>query len=105
MLKQTLKRKSAVSSSRIIASRPYPLTRPDGYMSAQIQACDRNPFVGNDMYQGTAGEYVGAGRSYLAYSGRFFVDEMKGRLSHEMAVSFFPNWLGTNANTPRRIER
>ena len=31
--------------------------------------------------------------SYIAYSGRFFVDEAKRSLSHEIAVSFFPNWL------------
>ena len=72
----------------------YILYTPDGYMSAQIQVRDRSPFVGNDMYQGTAAEYLAAGRSYLAYSGRFFVDEAGGRLSHEVAVSLFPNWSG-----------
>ncbi|WP_211274029.1 lipocalin-like domain-containing protein [Neoasaia chiangmaiensis] len=70
------------------------LYTPDGYMSVQLQARDRDPFLTDDMYRGTAAEYFAAGRSYLAYSGRFFIDEGKGRLSHEMAVSLFPNWFG-----------
>jgi len=47
-----------------------------------------------DLLRGSHEEYVAAGSSYIAYSGRFFVDEVKRSLSHEMAVSFFPNWLG-----------
>ena len=46
------------------------------------------------LIRGSPEEYVAAGSSYIAYSGRFFVDEVKRSLSHEMAVSFFPNWLG-----------
>jgi hypothetical protein len=47
-----------------------------------------------DLFRGSPEEYVAAGSSYIAYSGRFFVDEAKRSLSHEMAVSFFPNWVG-----------
>jgi hypothetical protein len=67
---------------------------PDGYMSAQLQKSARSAFVGGDMYLGEPAEYVEAGRTYIAYSGRFFVDEKSGTISHEMAVSFFPNWTG-----------
>jgi hypothetical protein len=42
----------------------------------------------------TAAEYAAAGSSYIAYSARFFFDEEKKSLSHKMAVSFFPNWIG-----------
>ncbi|AHI65914.1 lipocalin-like domain-containing protein [Burkholderia thailandensis] len=66
----------------------------DGYMSAQLQARTRAPFSGDDPYRGTPAEYARAGRTYLAYAGRFFVDEATCALSHEMAVSLFPNWLG-----------
>ncbi len=52
------------------------------------------PFADEDLLHATPDEYAAAGRSYVAYSGRFFVDERKKSLSHEMAVSFFPNWLG-----------
>ena len=64
------------------------LYTPDGYVSAQLQRPERPPL------HATPEEYAAAGRSYIAYSGRFFVDEAKRSLSHEMAVSLFPNWLG-----------
>jgi hypothetical protein len=70
------------------------LYTPDGYMSAQLQRAERPPFADGDFLRATPEEYAAAGRSYIAYSGRFFVDETKKSLSHEMAVSFFPNWSG-----------
>jgi hypothetical protein len=70
------------------------LYTPDGYMSAQLQGPARAPFEAGDLLRGSPEEYVAAGSSYVAYSGRFFVDEVKRSLSHEVAVSFFPNWLG-----------
>jgi hypothetical protein len=70
------------------------LYTPDGYMSAQLQRPDRQAFADGDLLRATPEEYAAAGSSYIAYSGRFFVDEAKMSLSHEMAVSFFPNWLG-----------
>jgi Lipocalin-like domain len=69
------------------------LYTPDGYMSAQLQRPERLPFAGGDLSRATPNEYSAAGSSYIAYSGRFFV-EAENILSHEMAVSFFPNWLG-----------
>ena len=70
------------------------LYTPDGYMSAQLQRSERPAFADGDLLRATPEEYAAAGRSYVAYSGRFFVDEGKRSLSHEMAVSFFPNWFG-----------
>ena len=63
-------------------------------MSAQLQRPERPPFAEGDLLRATPEEYAAAGSSYIAYSGRFFVDEAKKSLSHEMAVSFFPNWVG-----------
>ena len=63
-------------------------------MSAQLQRPERPPFAEGDLLRATPEEYAAAGSSYVAYSGRFFVDEGKKSLSHEMAVSFFPNWVG-----------
>ena len=70
------------------------LYTPDGYVSAQLQHPERPAFADGDILRATAEEYAAAGSSYIAYSGRFFVDEAKKSLSHEMAVSFFPNWFG-----------
>jgi hypothetical protein len=49
----------------------------DGYMSAQLQSADRAPFAEGDLLRATPEEYAAAGSSYVAYSGRFFVDETK----------------------------
>ena len=70
------------------------LRTPDGYVSAQLQRRERLPFADGDPLRATVQEYAAAGSSYIAYSGRFFVDEDKRSLSHEMAVSLFPNWFG-----------
>src|SRR5258708_6731565 len=69
------------------------LYTPDGYVSAQLQRPERPPFADGDILRATPEECAAAGSSYIAYSGRFFVDEGKKSLSHEMAVSFFPNWF------------
>jgi len=63
-------------------------------MSAQLQRPERPLFAEGDLLRATPEEYAAAGSSYIAYSGRFFVDEGRKSLSHEMAVSFFPNWVG-----------
>src|SRR5258707_13098161 len=70
------------------------LYTPDGYVSAQLQRPERPPFADGDILRATPEECAAAGSSYIAYSGRFFVDEGTKSLSHEMAVSFFPNWFG-----------
>ena len=46
------------------------------------------------MYHGTPEEYVAAGTSYPAYSGPYYVDEVRRTVDHEMYVSLFPNWKG-----------
>jgi hypothetical protein len=48
------------------------LYTPDGYVSAQLQRPERPPFADEDPLHATPDEYAAAGRSYVAYSGRFF---------------------------------
>lgn len=67
---------------------------PDGYMSAQLMNPERQPFSSGDWFNGTSDEYEMEATSYIAYSGRFHVDETKRTLSHSMFVSLFPNWIG-----------
>jgi hypothetical protein len=66
-----------------------------------MATCRRNSNAPNDLClpmeifaRATPDEFAAAGSSYIAYSGRFFIDEDENTLSHEMAVSFFPNWSG-----------
>jgi hypothetical protein len=66
----------------------------DGYMSAQLATPDRATFAGGDMNRGTPEEYIAAGKSYLAYSGPYRVDEARHAVEHGMAISLFPNWTG-----------
>lgn len=67
---------------------------PDGYMSAQLMADTRQEFVSGDWFNGSPEEYINEAKTYIAYSGRFFVNEEKQELKHEMMVSLFPNWIG-----------
>jgi hypothetical protein len=66
----------------------------DGYMSVQMQRPERPAFAAANLLRATPEEYAAAGSTYIAYSGRFFVDEVKKSLFHDVAVSFFPNWVG-----------
>ncbi|MGX9135939.1 lipocalin-like domain-containing protein [Rummeliibacillus sp. JY-2-4R] len=66
---------------------------PDGYMSAQIMATGRPAYQSGDLHTGTQEEMAAAAHGYLAYSGRFEVDEEKQELTHHMEVSMNPTWL------------
>lgn len=67
---------------------------PDGYMSAQLMGEPRQNFEKGDWFNGSPEEYIEEAKTYIAYSGRFFVNEEKQELKHEMMVSLFPNWTG-----------
>lgn len=70
------------------------LYTPDGYMSAQLSAPSRAEFTSGDWFDGTLDEYRHEASTYIAYSGRFHVDEQQQTLAHSMFVSLFPNWTG-----------
>jgi hypothetical protein len=75
---------------------------PDGYMSAQLQAADRPLFRLGDPLDGTPAEFVSAASGYMAYGGRYSVDESTQTITHEIAISLFPNWIGQHQ---KRIAR
>jgi hypothetical protein len=77
------------------------LYTPDGFVSAQIMRQGRAPFASGYWFDGTAAEYRDAA-AYIAYSGRFEVDEAARTLTHAMDVSFYPNWIGQTQ--PRAVE-
>jgi hypothetical protein len=70
------------------------LYTPDGFMSAQLMSDGRAPFASGDWFEATLEEYRAEASTYIAYSGRFEVDEEKKTLTHSMFVSLFPNWIG-----------
>ncbi|NUU66706.1 lipocalin-like domain-containing protein [Enterobacteriaceae bacterium BIT-l23] len=75
---------------------------PDGYMSAQLMLPGRINFKSGDWFNATSEEYCQEATSYIAYSGKFFVNEQEQTLQHNMYVSLFPNWTGQTQ--PRVVE-
>ncbi len=67
---------------------------PDGYMSAQIQSSGRPNYDRPTATGGTTEQAAAAALGYLAYSGRFFVDEATGDIRHQATLSLVPNYLG-----------
>ncbi|MCV7200351.1 lipocalin-like domain-containing protein [Mycobacterium angelicum] len=67
---------------------------PDGFMSAQIQSTGRPNYDRPVASGGTTEQAAAAALGYLAYSGRYFVDEASGDIRHEAMLSLVPNYLG-----------
>ncbi|PJE14384.1 MAG: hypothetical protein CK429_12340 [Mycobacterium sp.] len=67
---------------------------PDGYMSAQIQSSGRPDYDRPVASGGTTEQAAAAALGYLAYSGRYFVDEETGDIRHQATLSLVPNYLG-----------
>ncbi|MDK6805133.1 lipocalin-like domain-containing protein [Aerococcus sp. UMB7834] len=80
------------------------LYTPDGYMSAQIMAQGRPAYESGDLHKGTPDEMAQAAEGYLAYSGRYEIDEDKGKLTHHMDVSMNPTWLGQSQPRVAKIK-
>lgn len=67
---------------------------PDGYMSAQLQRVGRRAYASGHIHYGSPEEMAEAAHGYMAYSGRFEVDEGQGVVTHHMEVSMNPSWEG-----------
>lgn len=67
---------------------------PDGYMSAQLMQQGRHAYESGDLHTGTKDEMAEAAHGYVAYSGRFELDEENSTVYHTMEVSMNPTWLG-----------
>lgn len=75
---------------------------PDGYMSAQLMQQGRQAYESGDLHTGTQDEMAEAAHGYVAYSGRFELDEENSTVYHTMEVSMNPTWLGDTQ--PRLFE-
>ena len=71
-------------------------------MSAQLSKPDRKPFASGDWFKGTDEDYKNEASTYIAYTGKFHVDEEARTLTHSMFISLFPNWIGQTQ--PRTVE-
>ena len=66
-----------------------------GNMAAQISRKDRPRFSSNDRMAGSVEEMKGAFETYVAYFGRYRVDERERSVTHEVQQALFPNWAGS----------
>ena len=67
---------------------------PDGYMSAQLMQQGRPAYASGDLHTGTKDEMAEAAHGYLAYAGKYELDEENQTVYHTMNVSMNPTWLG-----------
>lgn len=82
-------------------TRPYG-DRPGGMLvydgrggfAGQIMARGRPEFANGNLLKGNDAEVRAAFEGYLAYYGRYAVDESQGLMIHWVEGSFFPNWIG-----------
>lgn len=65
---------------------------PDGHVSVHIMRSDRGITVDESLVFGQNLQYNQLG--YLAYSGRFHVDEELQIMIHELDISLYPEWVG-----------
>jgi hypothetical protein len=66
-----------------------------GNMAAQIASKDRPRFSSADRIAGSADEKKSAFESYIAYFGRYLVDERERTVTHDVQQALFPNWTGS----------
>jgi hypothetical protein len=65
----------------------------DGFVSAQLMKPGRCAFHSSDWHNGTLEEYRESGSGYIAYCGRFEVDEEKATVTHIPSVALLPNLI------------
>ena len=66
----------------------------DGFISAQLMKPGRPMFRSHNWHEGTPEEYQESGRGYIAYCGRYEVDEEKRTVAHIPSVALLPNLIG-----------
>ena len=75
----------------------------DDRITVQIASRDRPRFRSDDWEQGSSEEHVAQAKSYLAYFGRFEVDEAGSVVTHVIQFSLFPNWGGGRQRRELRL--
>jgi hypothetical protein len=65
----------------------------DGFVSAQLMKPGRPAFHSSDWHHGTPDEYRQSGSGYIAYCGKYEIDEEKATVTHIPSVALLPNLL------------
>lgn len=65
---------------------------PNGYVSVHIMDVNRSENVDELLYKDMQLKYNDLG--YLAYSGRYHIDEENRIMTHHIEISLYPEWIG-----------
>ena len=65
---------------------------PDGHISATLMRAERHKFESADIAAASTDEQVIAFQTYLAYCGKYEIQDNK--IIHHIETSLFPNWVG-----------
>jgi hypothetical protein len=68
----------------------------DGFMSVQVMREDRSGYSSSDLHISLMEEMAAAASEYVAYAGRFSVDEAAGTVTHHVQLSLSPTWVDTD---------
>lgn len=71
------------------------LYSPDGFMSVQISASEELRFTSGDRMIASNEEVVKRLRSYIAFSGKYMIDNNRGGVTYSIDTCLYPNWEGT----------
>jgi len=77
---------------------------PQGDMAVQIMRVDRPRFASGDFRAGSADEARAAVAGYMAYFGRYDVDETQRLVTHHIRGSVYPNWVGQDMTRAVTLE-
>jgi hypothetical protein len=67
---------------------------PDGYMSVQISSDEYTIFASDDRLVASDEEIRKRLLSYIAFTGRYTVDNETACVIYHIETSLFPNWIG-----------
>jgi hypothetical protein len=67
-----------------------------GFMSVQVMKLDRPKYSSKDLQLSLMEEMAAAANGYIAYAGRFSVDEAAGTVTHHIELSLSPTWVATD---------
>ncbi|WP_140938975.1 lipocalin-like domain-containing protein [Sphingobacterium lumbrici] len=67
---------------------------PDGHMSVQISGSQVQKYVSGDRMNATEIEMAERMRGYIAFSGKYNVDNKAASVMYTIQTSLFPNWEG-----------
>jgi len=71
------------------------LFTPDGYMAVQIAPSEDASFKSGDKLQATDEEYIHRGKTFIAFSGKYQVNNITACVEYQIQTSLYPNWEGT----------